>query len=192
MRSFGLQLSSFHLALSYWNILQSLTFQLMHILFMPSLWSFFLCFLIILVSYSSIVIQISFGKQPHCHCAKNRERNLTKTIHCDRFIFTANDAIEYFPNLLWSSSTYSKNHFASKNLSVIFSSFDFFLFHANSLINPNIRISGFKRAFFFIFVSHIADAACSCFLAYREVKLIRLEELSLHFQNLIIQELLFQ
>ena len=49
----------------------------MHILFMPSLPSFFLCFLIILVSYSSIAIQIFFGKQPHCHCAKNREIKLT-------------------------------------------------------------------------------------------------------------------
>ena len=80
MRSFGLQLSSFHLALSYLNILQPLTFQLMHILFMPSLSSFFLWFLIILVSYSSIDIKIFFGKQPHCHCAKNRERKLTKTL----------------------------------------------------------------------------------------------------------------
>ena len=151
LRSFGLQLSSFHLALSYWNILQPLTFQVMHILFMPSLLSFFRCFLIILVSYSSIAIQIFFGKQPHRHCAKKKQRKKANQdiVYCHNCIFTANGAIDYFPNLLWSStSTYSKDHFTSKNLSLIFSSFDFFLFHANPLINPNIRSSGFKRALF--------------------------------------------
>ena len=46
-----------------------------------SYFSFFLfCFLIILVSYSSIAIKVVCGNQPHHHGATNRERKLTKTL----------------------------------------------------------------------------------------------------------------
>ena len=41
---------------------------------------FLFCFLIILVSYSSIAIKVVCGNQPHHHGATNRERKLTKTL----------------------------------------------------------------------------------------------------------------
>ena len=130
--------------------LQPLTFEVVHILFMSSFSSFFRCFLIILVSYSSIAIQIFFGKQPHCYCAKKRERKLTKTL----FIVTIVSSLLTLPLIIFRIYyevplyTYCTNYFASKNLSVISFFRFFFLFYRNSLINPNIRNPGFKRALF--------------------------------------------
>ena len=133
---------------------------------MPSLSSFFLCFLIILVSYSSIAIKIFFGKQPHCHCAKNSERKLTKTL----FFVTVVSSLLTVPLIIfriyYEVPLRTPRTILLRKIFRLYSVLSiFFLFHANSLINPNIRNSGLKRAFFFIFVSHIADAACSFFLA---------------------------
>ena len=123
----------------------------MHILFMPSLSSFFLCFLIILVSYSSIAIKIFFGKQPHCHCAKNRERKLTKTL----FIVTVVSSLLTVPLIIFRIyyevplRTYilQEPFWFEKSFGYI-QFFRFFFYFMHSLINPNIRNSGFKRALF--------------------------------------------
>ena len=140
----------------------------MHILFMPSLSSFFLWFLIILVSYSSIAIKIFFGKQPHCHCAKNSERKLTKTL----FIVTVVSSLQTVPLIIfriyYEVPLRTPRTILLRKIFRLYSvsSFDFFfLFHANSLINPNIRNSGLKRAFFFHFC--IAYRRCSLLILSR-------------------------
>ena len=59
--------------------------------------SFFLfCFLIILLSYSSIAVKLACGNQLHHDGVAIRERKLTKTLHCDTCIFNANAASYHF------------------------------------------------------------------------------------------------
>ena len=113
---------------------------------MPTLSSFFLCFLIILVSYSSIVIQIFFGEQLHCHCAKNRQRNLTKTL----FIVTVVSSLLTLPLIIfriyYGVPLRTPRTISLRKIGCI--QFFRFFFYFNSQINPNIRNSGFKRALF--------------------------------------------
>ena len=128
----------------------TLAFELAHISFISSFSSFFLCFLITLVSYSSIAIQIFFRKQPHCHCATSRERKLTKTL----FIVTVVSSLPTVPLIIFricydgSITLTPKTILLRKTFPFYSVPSIFFLFHANSLINPNIRNPGFKRALF--------------------------------------------
>ena len=130
---------------------------------MSSFSSFFLCFLIdscVLIVYS---LQIVCGKQPHCHGATNRERKLTKTL----FIVTVVSSLLTLPLIIFRSCyevplyTYSKNYFASKNLSVILL-FRFFFFFISYKITDQSKYykSRVQMSFAFIFALHIPDAAC--------------------------------
>ena len=119
---------------------------------MSSFSSFFLCFLIDSCVLIVDSLEIVCAKQPHCNGATNRERKLTKTL----FIVTVVSSLLTLALIIFRICyevplcRYSKNYFASKNRSVIlFFVFVFvFLFHANSLINPNIGNPAFKRALF--------------------------------------------
>ena len=125
------------------------TFEFKDIL-LPYFSFFLLCLLIILVSYSSIAIKIVSGNQPHHHGATNRERKLTKTL----FIVTVVSLLLTLPHaILRILSLVSFNPVVTLsfqawfrlNLSV------FFLFFANSFVNPvlySFRMPEFKRALF--------------------------------------------
>ena len=109
-------------------------------------WSF--CFLIILVAYSSIAIKLYCGRYPQHHGGGRRERKLTKIL----FIVTSVSLVLALPFIIVS--------FAAMNSLPFFVFFPFpkpiylvlplfFLFQANSLVNPllyALRMPGFKRA----------------------------------------------
>ena len=108
------------------------------------------CFLIILVSYSSIAIKIYCGRYPQHHGGGRRERKLTKTL----FIITSASLLLTLPVIvLLSYSRYagsSFNFLPDRTLIYLVLSL-FFLFQANSLVNPllyALRMPRFKRAFF--------------------------------------------
>ena len=112
--------------------------------------SFLFCLLIILVSYSSIAIKIVFGNPPHHHGATSRERKLTKTL----FIVTVVSLLLTLPHvtfqilLLVSFHTVATLSLQAKFRLILFV---FFLFFANSLVNPVLyafRMPEFKRALF--------------------------------------------
>ena len=112
--------------------------------------SFFLfCYLIIVVPYSSIIIKIVYGSQPHHHGTITRERKLTKTL----FIVTVASLLLTLPFtilrifeifvLTSSTRTYFRLHYSFA-----------FLNYANSLVNPvlyTFRMPEFRRALFYIF-----------------------------------------
>ena len=113
--------------------------------------SFFLfCLFIILVSYSSIAIKLVCGNHPHHHGATNRERKLTKTL----FIVTVVSLLLTLPHAIlgilslvsfYPGVTLSFQAWFRLDLSV------FFLFFANSFVNPvlyTFRMPEFKRALF--------------------------------------------
>ena len=126
-----------------------LTFEFKHIL-LPYLSFFLFCLLIILVSYSSIAIKIVCGNHPHHHGATNREKRLTKTL----FIVTVVSLLLTLPYvILWildlgsfhMAVTLSLQAWFRLRLSV------FFLFYANSFVNPvlyTFRMPEFKGALF--------------------------------------------
>ena len=115
--------------------------------------SFFsFCLLTILVSYSSIAINIVFGNQPRHHGATStcRERKLTKTLFIvtvvsllltlPQIIFLFCDFVSQLPNFLVKASIRTR---------FLYSLFFSFFFYANSLVNPVVyalRIPDFKRA----------------------------------------------
>ncbi|XP_067051257.1 trace amine-associated receptor 8b-like [Acropora muricata] len=116
--------------------------------------SFFLfCFLIILVSYSSIAVKLACGNQSHHDGVTSRERKLTKTL----FIVTVASLTLTQPVIIFlildTSSHTSLNTFSvisRQTRSRLYYYFGF-LFCANSLVNPNcygFRIPGFRRALF--------------------------------------------
>ena len=130
---------------------QLLTFKESFDMIMLSYFSFFLfCLLIILTSYSSMAIKIVCGNRPHHHGATNRERKLTKTL----FIVTVVSLLLTLPHailgVLFFVSfdpvvTLSFQAGFRLDLSV------FFLFFANSFVNPvlySFRMPEFKRALF--------------------------------------------
>ena len=125
------------------------TFEFKDIL-LPYFSFFLFCLLIILVSYSSIAIKIVCGNHPHHHGSTNRERKLTKTL----FIVTVVSLLLTLPHTIFSILdlmsfhavvTLSHEAWFWLNLSV------FFLFFANSFVNPvlyTFRMPEFKRALF--------------------------------------------
>ena len=115
--------------------------------------SFFLfSLLIILVSYSSLAIKIVYGNHPHHHGDTNRERKLTKTL----FIVTVVFLLLTLPYVILmildmvsfpTSETHSLSFQAWFRLLLS----AFFLFFANSFVNPvlyTFRMPEFKRALF--------------------------------------------
>ena len=112
--------------------------------------SFLFCLLIILVSYSSIAIKIVCGNQPHHHGATNRERKLTKTL----FIVTVVSLLLTLPCVICRILDLVSFHMAvALSLQAWFRlRFSvFFLFYANSFVNPvlyTFSMPEFKRALF--------------------------------------------
>ena len=113
--------------------------------------SFFLfCFLIILVSYSSIAVKFAYGNQSHHDGASSRERKLTKTL----FIVTVASLTLTQPFIIfWILDTVSSHTFTVISQQTWFRLSYYFgsLFFANSLVNPicyGFRIPEFRRALF--------------------------------------------
>ena len=111
-------------------------------------------FLIIPLSYSSIVIKLYCGTHPQHQCAINRERKLTKTL----FIVTIVSAILLLPIailhicLYLSSGEWLETISHQTKFHLTYSVYC--LFFANSLINPLLyafKMPQFKRALFSLF-----------------------------------------
>ncbi|XP_067043003.1 pinopsin-like isoform X1 [Acropora muricata] len=113
--------------------------------------SFFLfCFLIILVSYSSIAVKLACGNQSHHDGATSRERKLTKTL----FIVTVASLTLTQPVIIFlildTASSHTFSVISRQTRSRLHYYFGF-SFCANSLVNPicyGFRIPGFRRALF--------------------------------------------
>ncbi|XP_067056150.1 adenosine receptor A1-like [Acropora muricata] len=112
---------------------------------------FLFCLLIMVVSYSSIVIKTVCGNQPHHHGVTGRERKLTKTL----FIVTFVSLLLTLPLIilrilfLVSSHTFIPSSLQTSRLIYSFE----FSFWANSLVNPicyAFKIPEFRRALFSI------------------------------------------
>ena len=125
------------------------TSKFKHIL-LPYFSSFLFWPLIILVSYSSIAIKVVFGNQPHHHGATNRERKLTKTL----FIVTVVSLLLTLPYVIfWILYLVSFHPVVALSFQAWFRLrlSVFFLFFANSFVNPvlyTFRMPEFKRALF--------------------------------------------
>ena len=128
---------------------------------MSSFSSFFLCFLIdscVLIVYS---LQIVCGKQPHYHDATNRERKLTKTL----FIVTVVSSLLTLPLIIFRICyevplRTPRTILLRKIFRLYYYFVVFFLFHTKSLMNPNIRNPGFKRALFsFLYCTSLTQPA---------------------------------
>ena len=129
---------------------QLLTFKESYNIWLSYLSSFLFCLLIILVSYSSTAIKIVCGNHPHHHGATNRERKLTKTL----FVVTVVSLLLTLPHVIFwilllmpfhTVVTLSVQARSRLILSL------FFLFFANSFVNPvlyTLRMAEFKRALF--------------------------------------------
>ena len=113
------------------------------------------CFLIIPLSYSSIVIKLYCGTHPQHQCAINRERKLTKTL----LIVTIVSAILLLPRgIVYICFYLSSGEWLETGIShqtrfhLTYSLYC--LFYANSLINPLLyafKMPQFKRALFSLF-----------------------------------------
>ena len=112
--------------------------------------SFLFCFLIILVSYSAIAINIGFGNQPRHQGATNRERKLTKTL----FIVTVVSLLLTLPFVIFRIIDSVSSHMV---ITLPFQTWFRLLssvivpFFANSFVNPvlyTFSIPEFKRALF--------------------------------------------
>ena len=117
---------------------------------------FLLCLLIISVCYTSIAIKIVCGTHPPHHGATNRERKLTKTL----FIVTVVSLLLILPvNVLWIHvmlQALTSTKILPETLTKLFRLpyFFYFLFYANSLLNPflySLRMPGFRRPLFHFF-----------------------------------------
>ena len=113
--------------------------------------SFFLfCFLIILVSYSSIAVKLACGNQSHHDGATSRERRLTKTL----FIVTVASLTLTQPVIIFLILDTASSHTFSVISRQTWSRLHYyfgFSFCANSLVNQicyGFRIPGFRRALF--------------------------------------------
>ena len=106
-----------------------------------------ICFLIISISYSSIVIKVRCGAQPQHHGAASRERKLTMTL----FIVTVVSLLFYLPYVVTVFVIFiSKSEIT--NFHLIYALFS--LFFANSLVNPilyAIRMPEYRSAFLALF-----------------------------------------
>ncbi|XP_074632758.1 neuropeptide FF receptor 1-like [Acropora palmata] len=146
-------ITGFCSAIAVLVVLYGFTIKLRRGLLTLYLMYFSFCFLIILVSYSSIAIKIMHGNQPHHHGATRRERKLTKTLFIVTVVsllLTQPYIISWILDLLIESS----HTFAAISLGTrIRLSYSFrLLFWANSLVNPvcyAFKIPEFRRALFF-------------------------------------------
>ena len=148
---FGLVIVAVWITAGLFTTSIGLTFKESYDMIMSSYFSSSLfCLLIILVSYSSITIKIVCGNHPHHHGATNRERKLTKTL----FIVTVASLLLTLPHaILWILSLVSFYPVVALSVQawsrLILSVF--FLFFANSFVNPvlyTFRMPEFKRALF--------------------------------------------
>ena len=101
------------------------------------------CLLTIIVSYSSMAIKIVYGIQPPHNSATNRERKLTKTL----FVVTAVSLLLTLPFIIVDLCEIR----LSTSIPLHFRNFFYFIFCANSLVNPvlyTVRMPEFKRALF--------------------------------------------
>ena len=111
---------------------------------------FFICLLIVCVSYTLIVIKVRCGAQPQHHGAASRERKLTMTL----LIVTVVSLLLYLPYVV-----YVLVIFISKSETVWWVSIHLHyalasLFFANSLVNPllyAIRMPEYRSAFLALF-----------------------------------------
>ena len=115
-----------------------------------------LCLIVTFVSYTSILFKFRFGAHPQRHCAAAlRQRKLTVTL----FITTLVSLLLWLPYNIyllvdWSTDILNSLSFKER-FDLIFSLF--FLFFANSLVNPilyTIRMPDFKKALLSLFRRH--------------------------------------
>ncbi|XP_044170958.1 neuropeptide FF receptor 2-like [Acropora millepora] len=111
------------------------------------------CLLVIVVSYSSMGIEIVCGSQPHLHVASRRERKLTKTL----FIVTVASLLLTLPIIILRIYSLVVSHtlrmiwgrtYWRLNYSLLL------LFFGNTLVNPVLyafRMPEFRRALFSFF-----------------------------------------
>ena len=122
--------------------LQPFSFEQFRIVSISYLSSFLFCLLTIIVSYSSITINIVYGTQPHHHSATNRGGKLTKTL----FIVTVVSLLLTLPYIIFGLCIMLQLRISRRfSLELSF----FFMFYANSLVNPilyTFRMPEFKRA----------------------------------------------
>ena len=113
-----------------------------------------LCLIVTFVSYTSILFKFRFGDHPQRHCAALlKQRKLTVTL----FITTLVSLLLWLPYniflfLSWSTDILNSPSFQESFFDLIFSLF--FLFYANSLVNPilyTIRMPDFKKALLSLF-----------------------------------------
>ena len=115
-----------------------------------------LCLIVTFVSYTSILFKFRFGAHPQRHCAAAlRQRKLTVTL----FITTLVSLLLWLPYNIYLLVDWSTDilHFLffKERFDLIFSLF--FLFFANSLVNPilyTIRMPDFKKALLSLFRRH--------------------------------------
>lgn len=109
-----------------------------------------ICLLIICVSYTSIVVKVRRGAQPHHHSATSRERKLNMTL----LIVTVVSLLFYLPYVILA---FIVSSFASELWRSLPDSVDhaiFVLFYANSLVNPilyAIRLPEYRSAVLVLF-----------------------------------------
>ena len=104
------------------------------------------CFIVIAVSYASIVAKMLCGTLPQHQRAISRERKLTKTL----FIVTLVSCMLLSPYIISCFLIFSKTTFFSYSSQTLHSRFFFVsLAYVNSMVNPilyTLRIPEFKRA----------------------------------------------
>ena len=104
------------------------------------------CFIVIAVSYASIVAKMLCGTLPQHQRAISRERKLTKTL----FIVTLVSCMLFSPYIISCFLIFSKTTFFSYSSQTLHSRFFFVsLAYVNSMVNPilyTLRIPEFKRA----------------------------------------------
>ena len=105
---------------------------------------FFICLLIICVSYTSIVIKVRCGAQPRHHVAASRERKLTMTL----LIVTVVSLLFYLLFVIWNffidASKLEMSMFIHLESALLV------LLYANSLVNPilyAVRMPEYRSAF---------------------------------------------
>ena len=133
-------------------------------------------FLIIPLSYSSIVIKIYCGTHPQHQCAINRERKLTKTL----FIVTIVSVILLLPRGILHVCFYLSSGEWLETIShqtMFHLRYSLYcLFYANSLINPLLyafKMPQFKRALFSLFRCRSRSEPVQVFFPLNDMKVVR-------------------
>ena len=110
------------------------------------------CLLVICISYASIVIKVRCGAQPQHHGAASRERKLTMTL----LIVTVVSLLLYLPYTIFYFLLHTTDVFTSMSFVtfVRLAHILYFLFYANSLVNPilyAIRMPEYRSAVLALF-----------------------------------------